>query len=194
MDNNLNRITQQDHKLLNPQPGDSADFLLRPWRPDDVESLVEHANNSNIAKFMTNAFRHPYGNDDAERFIIFATKDDPVHIFAIEVEGKAVGSIGVHLQEDIMSKNAELGYWLGEKYWSRGIITKAVKQMVDFGFKTYDINRIFARPFGTNIGSQKVLEKAGFRLEAKLEKTIFKNGVFLDELIYAVRREMNKVE
>lgn len=190
-------LTQQENKSnksLSPQHGDSADFLLRPWKLEDVESLVEHANNSNIAKFMTNTFRHPYGKDDAERFIAFATKDDPIHIFAIEVEGKAVGGIGLHFQEDIMSKNAELGYWLGEKYWGRGIITKAVKQMVAFGFKTYDINRIYARPFGTNTASQKVLEKAGFQLEAKLEKTIFKNGEFLDELIYAVRREMNEVE
>jgi RimJ/RimL family protein N-acetyltransferase len=81
----------------------------------------------------------------------------------------------------------ELGYWVAEPFWGKGIMTKAVLQMVDYGFKTFDITRIFARPFGTNIASQTVLEKAGFILEARLDKTLYKNGEFLDELIYAVR-------
>ncbi|MDV7400217.1 GNAT family protein, partial [Arthrospira platensis SPKY1] len=77
--------------------------------------------------------------------------------------------------------------WLAEPFWGRGIVTEAIKQVVDFAFNTYDINRIFARPFGTNIASQRVLEKAGFTLEARLEKTLYKNGEYLDELIYSVR-------
>ncbi|MCB0473179.1 MAG: GNAT family N-acetyltransferase, partial [Flavobacteriaceae bacterium] len=125
---------------------------------------------------------------DGKAFITMATKADPIHIFAIEVEGKAVGGIGIHPQSDIMKKNAELGYWLGEPYWGKGIITRAIRQMVDFAFKTYDITRVYARPYGTNIGSQKVLEKNGFKLEARIEKNIFKNGEFLDELIYAIRK------
>lgn len=166
----------------------ATDFLLRPWRINDVESLVENANNANIAKFMTDMFPHPYLKSNAESFISFATKDDPVHIFAIEVDGKAVGGIGIHQQTDVMRKNAELGYWLGQNYWGKGIITRAVQQMVDFGFKTFDITRIYARPYHTNIASQRVLEKAGFILEAKFEKTIFKDGEFLDELVYAIRK------
>ena len=81
-----------------------------------------------------------------------------------------------------------MGYWLAEPYWGQGIITNAIKEMIGFTFKTYDINRVFARPFDTNTASQRVLEKAGFKLEAKLEKTIYKNGEYLDELIYAYRR------
>jgi len=72
-----------------------------------------------------------------------------------------VGGIGLHLQNDIQCKNAEPGYWLAEPYWGKGIITKAVTQMVDYGFKTWEVSRIFARPFGTNIASQRVLEKPG---------------------------------
>ena len=166
----------------------ATDFLLRPWRINDVESLVENANDANIAKFMTDMFPHPYTKSNAESFISFATKDDPVHIFAIEVDGKAIGGIGIHPQTDVMRKNAELGYWLGQNYWGKGIITRAVQQMVDFGFKTFDITRIYARPYHTNIASQRVLEKAGFTLEAKFEKTIFKDGEFLDELVYAIRK------
>lgn len=163
-------------------------FTLRPFTADDIESLVEHANNFKIAKFLTDIFPHPYTEENGRMFIEMATKDDPVHIFAITVNGKAVGAIGLHPQTDIMKKNAELGYWLGEAHWGKGIVTEAVKQMVKFGFSTYDITRIYARPYGTNTASQKVLEKAGFKLEARIEKNIFKNGEFLDELIYAVRK------
>lgn len=137
---------------------------------------------------MTNGFPHPYTVEHARSFINMANRDNPVHIFAIEVAGEAAGGIGIHPQSDIHIKNAELGYWLAEKYWGKGIITEAVKQMVDFAFRTYDINRVFARPFSNNPASQRVLEKAGFKLEAKIAGAIFKNGETLDELIYAFRK------
>jgi RimJ/RimL family protein N-acetyltransferase/ubiquinone/menaquinone biosynthesis C-methylase UbiE len=163
-------------------------FELRPWQLSDIDSLVEHANNPEIAKFMTDGFPSPYTIENAKTFIDFANQKNPVSIFAIAIEGRAVGGIGIHPQADIQRKNAELGYWLSQKYWGKGVVTEAIKQMIDFAFKTYDINRLFARPFGTNTASQRVLEKAGFKLEAKLEKTLFKNGEYLDELIYSVRR------
>jgi len=166
----------------------SMNFTLRPWNTNDLDSLVKNANNPNIAKFMTDGFPHPYTNEKGISFIEMATKDSPIHIFAIDIDGKAVGGIGIHPQQDIMKKNAELGYWLGEDYWGKGIVSGAIKQVVDFAFTTYDINRIFARPFGTNIASQKVLEKCGFKLEARFEKVIFKNGEYLDELVYAIRK------
>jgi [ribosomal protein S5]-alanine N-acetyltransferase len=163
-------------------------FSLRPWTPQDLDSLVENANNLNVACYMTDGFPHPYTHENGKAFIEFATKDHPVHIFAIDVNGKAVGGVGIHPQNDIMKKNAELGYWLAEAYWGNGIITRAIKEIVEFAFKTYDITRIYARPFGNNLASQKVLEKTGFKLEARIEKNIFKNGEFLDECIYALRR------
>lgn len=165
------------------------EVILRPWNSDDIESLVENANNFEIARFMSDAFPHPYTIENAKNFIAFATKDDPVHIFAIEINGKAVGGIGIHPQADIMRKNAELGYWLGEKYWGKGVISKAIQEIIPFAFKTYDITRIYARPFGTNVASKRVLEKAGFKLEASIKETIFKNGEYLDELVYAIRRQ-----
>jgi RimJ/RimL family protein N-acetyltransferase len=165
------------------------EIKLRPWNIEDAESLVENANNFKIARFMSDAFPYPYTIEHAKNFIAFATKDEPIHIFAIEIDGKAVGGIGIHPQVDIMKKNAELGYWLGEKYWGNGIISKAIREIIPWAFKTYDITRIYARPFGSNIASQKVLEKAGFILEAKIKENIFKNGAYLDELIYAIRRQ-----
>ncbi|MDQ3051983.1 MAG: GNAT family N-acetyltransferase [Bacteroidota bacterium] len=162
-------------------------FKLRPFNAHDSASLVKYANNYRIAQFMTNQFPHPYTEESARAFINFATRDNPLHIFAIDIDGQSVGGIGIHPQSDIYSKNAELGYWLAEPFWGKGIITEAVRQMVTYGFKNFDVTRIFARPFGTNSASQKVLEKAGFKLEAKLENTLFKNGEFIDELIYAKR-------
>jgi len=165
------------------------EFNLRPWTIKDLDSLVHYANNKNIARYMTDGFHHPYTVETGKAFIEFATKDNPIHIFAIEINGKASGGIGIHPQHDIQQKNAELGYWLAEPFWGHGIMTKAVKQMIDFAFKTFDIDRLFARPFGSNIASQKVLEKAGFEFETRFEKTFFKNGEFEDELFYSVRRK-----
>ncbi len=163
-------------------------FILRPWNNNDLDALVEYGNNFNIAKYMRNMFPHPYTKEAGTRFIEMVSKNEPQKVFAIEIEGKASGGIGVFPQEDIMCKNAELGYWLAEPFWGKGIITKAINQMVEYGFKTFDITRIYAIPFGTNIASQKALEKSGFVLEARFEKTIFKNGEFLDELIYGIRK------
>jgi RimJ/RimL family protein N-acetyltransferase len=166
-------------------------FQLRPFTIEDLDSLVKFANNFKIAKNLMDVFPHPYSVEDGKAFIERSSKNSPQTIFAIEVNGEAAGAIGLHPQFDVYRKNAELGYWLAEPYWGKGIITKAIIQTVDYGFSNLDITRIFARPFGHNMASQKALEKAGFILEARLEKTIFKNGEYTDELIYAVRRQQH---
>ena len=160
------------------------DFKLRKWGKSDLESLVEHANNFNIAKWLTNKFPFPYTTEDGKNYLNMIENDNPTKVFAIEVEGKAVGSIGIFPQSDIHEKSAEVGYWLSERYWGNGIMSKAIQQIAQYGFDTFDIVRIFARPFSTNTGSQKVLEKAGFKLEAKLKQALYKNGEYMDELIY----------
>lgn len=162
-------------------------FILREWHNDDLDSLLKHANNYNIAKFLTNGFPHPYTKDDGIKYLASVSQQYPTQIFAISVNGEAVGSIGLFPQTDIHTKNAEMGYWLSEEYWGNGIMSEAIKQIVDYGFKTFDITRIFARPFGTNLQSQRVLEKAGFTLEARFDKALFKNEALIDELIYAIR-------
>lgn len=163
-------------------------FQLRSWQLNDIDSLVKHANNFEIARFMTDGFPHPYTQDHGLKFIEMAMSKNPVHIFAIDVESEAIGGIGIHPQADIMRKNAELGYWLSQQYWGKGIMTKAIAQITEYAFNTFDINRIYARPFSNNIASQRVLEKSGFILEARIAQNIFKNNEFLDELIFAKRR------
>lgn len=166
----------------------SVSFKLRPWNELDLESLVRYANNKKIAANLTDHFVYPYTTEAGQAFIEMVRSQNPVQVFAIEINGEAAGSIGVHPQSDIMKKNAELGYWLAEKYWGNGIVSEVVSQMVEYGFNNFNIDRIYARPFGSNIGSQKVLEKAGFKLEAQFKDTIFKNGNYEDELVYAIRR------
>jgi len=164
-------------------------ILIRPWEISDKPSLVKYANNWKIAKNLIDKFPYPYHEKDAESYIEFANADQPVHLFAIDHDGEAIGAIGITLQRDIYRKNVELGYWLAEPFWGRGIVCKAVIQMVKFAFENYDIARIYAGVFGSNLASQRVLEKSHFTLEAKFQKTLFKNGEYQNELIYALRRE-----
>lgn len=161
---------------------------LRSWRADDIENLSRLGNNPNVARFMTDGFPSPYTVEKANSFIQMANSETPPRILAITLADEAIGGIGIHPQSDIHRQNAELGYWIGEPFWGQGIMTEAIRQMVEYGFAHWPVNRIFARPFHTNIGSQRALEKAGFILEARLQGTIVKNDEVLDELIYAIRR------
>lgn len=162
--------------------------VLRPWNISDLEQLVSIANNINIAKNLTNQFPHPYTEKDGIAFIERATNFNPPQVFAIDLNGTAIGGIGIFPQSDILCKNAEIGYWLGEPYWGKGYMSKCIPEIVAYGFKTFDINRIFARPFGHNIASARALEKAGFVKEGHFVNTIFKFGEYVDELFYAIRK------
>ena len=108
-----------------------SNFKLRPWTMADLDSLVKHANNFNIARNMADVFPHPYTYEKGRAFLQMVTQSRPPNILAIEVAGEAVGGIGIHPQQDIYRKNAEMGYWLAEPFWGKGIITEAIRQMVD---------------------------------------------------------------
>lgn len=164
------------------------DFKLRPWSMDDLPSLVRYANNFEIAKNMMDGFPYPYSEQSGIDFIEMTQKSKSL-FQCIEINGEAAGSSGIHLRTDVYKKNAEIGYWLAEPYWGKGIISRVIPMMVDEGFEMFDIERIYAGVFGRNKASQHVLEKNGFVLEGQFEKTIFKNGQFEDEMVYAVRRE-----
>ncbi|MBP2832778.1 GNAT family N-acetyltransferase [Aquimarina sp. U1-2] len=164
-------------------------FILRPWKQGDLKNLVRYANNYKIARNLSDKFPYPYTKQDGENFIAFATQKSTHYIFAIVINNEACGGIGLHPQDDIHCRNAELGYWLAEPYWGNGIISSAIQQIVVYGFEHLsNVDRIFARSFGSNLASQKVLEKTGFVLEAKFTKTLFKFGEYEDEWIYGLRR------
>jgi RimJ/RimL family protein N-acetyltransferase len=158
--------------------------VLRDWRPEDAATLARHADNPRIAATMRDAFPSPYTLADARRFIE-AARDLETNLFlAIEVDGEAVGSIGVHPLEDVHRRTAEIGYWLAEPWRGRGIAPDAVRAIVPVAFRRYDIVRLQAGVFSNNPASMHVLEKCGFSREAVHEKAIWKNGLLLDEVVY----------
>ena len=163
-------------------------FRLRPFAMDDLPALVRHANDPSVAANLTDAFPHPYTEENGRAFLEEAMKSVPLRR-CIDIGGEACGAIGLHPKPDLWRRNMELGYWLAKEHRGRGIMTEAIKQIVPIGFETFpEVDRIYATPFGSNIASQKALEKAGFKLEAKLEGTLIKLGRKEDEWIYAVRR------
>lgn len=168
-----------------------TDFTLRPWREADAASIARYADNAKIAASLRDVFPWPYAPQDAAAFVESCIRQEGCGQLcrAIEVDGEAVGSIGLFLGSDVYRRSAELGYWLGEPFWGRGIMTAAVETMCREGFAAWDIVRIHAEPFARNAASRRVLEKAGFALEGTLRRSVYKNGEMLDSCIYAMVRE-----
>ncbi len=163
-------------------------FILTQWDLKYMDDLYVYANNKKIADNLRNVFPHPYTRDDAEIYIKDCMeKGDENNICrAIIADGKVIGSIGIFVKDDVYSKSAELGYWLAEEFWGKGIIPEAINQICNIAFEKFDIVRIYAEPFAHNKGSRRVLEKAGFELEAVLKNSVYKNGKIGDSCIYAL--------
>ena len=168
-----------------------TDFTLRPWREGDENSIARYADNPNIAANLRDVFPWPYRRQDAASFVAACIRSEGKGQLcrAIDVDGAAVGSIGLTRGTDVYRRSGELGYWLAEPLWGRGIMTAAVTAMCREGFEAWDIVRIHAQPFARNLASRRVLEKAGFTLEGTLRQSVYKNGEMLDACIYALLRE-----
>jgi RimJ/RimL family protein N-acetyltransferase len=160
--------------------------IARSWRADDLDALVRHADNPAIAQNMRDRFPSPYTRADGEAFLAMAAQSQPETFFAIETDGKAVGGIGLHLGQDIERVSAEVGYWLGESVWGRGLATAALVGLSQNGFTAFGLTRIFALPFAENLASRRVLEKAGFTLEAVLRRSAIKQGRIRDQALYVL--------
>jgi ribosomal-protein-alanine N-acetyltransferase len=161
---------------------------VRSWEWRDRDALVRHANNRKIWINLRDHFPYPYTDEDARDWLASIVRREPENNFAIDVAGEAVGGIGFTVQPDVGHRSAEIGYWLGEKFWGRGIATDALIAMTDHAFANYDICRIYAYVFGWNGASARVLEKAGYTLEGRLRKSVTKDGQTIDNLIYAIIR------
>ncbi len=162
---------------------------IRAWRLEDVPSLVAHANNRNVWLKLRDRMAHPYTLADAEVYVRERVESPDKLMFCIEVDGQAVGGIGLHPGQDVNRLTAELGYWLGEAYWGRGIATAAVRAVVQHGFDALPLNRIEAYVYANNPASVRVLEKAGFEFEGRLRRSVIKDGQVLDSLLYARLRD-----
>jgi RimJ/RimL family protein N-acetyltransferase len=158
---------------------------VRSWRRGDAASLVEHGNNRNVWLNLRDRFPHPYTPRDARAFLASVIGASLETNFAIELDGAAVGGIAFKIQRDVERIGAELGYWLGEKYWGRGIATASVRAITEHALAAHDLQRVFALPFAHNLASARVLEKAGFALEGILRRSAIKDGQVLDQALYA---------
>ena len=158
---------------------------VRHWHKTDAVSLTEHANNLNVAKYLRDRFPHPYTLKDARAFLKHAAAaQDPTNL-AIEVDGIAAGAIGFVPGRDVERYSAEIGYWLGEAFWGRGIVTEALVLVTRHAFDQMNYLRLFALPFADNAGSIRVLEKAGYVREGILRSSSVKYGQPRDQYMFA---------
>ena len=162
---------------------------LRSWRTDDEESLAIHANDRDIWRNLPDLFPHPYTKADAVQWIQLASSQKPQTNFAICVDGAAIGGIGVKLHTDIERCSGEVGYWIGKSYWGRGIATAVLQAFTRFAMKEYGLTRIYAHAFAENAASIRVLQKAGYRCEGRLRRSMIKDGRVQDQLMYAITDE-----
>jgi len=159
-------------------------LFLRPWRKDDEEPLVLLANNRKIWLNVRDLFPHPYTHEDAQNWI-HLSRTNPLHYnYAIQWTEHMIGGIGLHRMSDVYRRTVEIGYWIGEPFWGQGFATEAVRALSEWGFKSLDIVRIQAGVFEWNKASMRVLEKAGFHFESKLEKAITKEEKTVDEWLW----------
>jgi len=162
--------------------------VVRDWSLGDKGSLVRVANNRNIWRNLTHRFPHPYTTDDAVGFLRIATTQQPTSDFAIATADEVIGGIGLQRQSDVHRLTAEIGYWLGEPFWGRGIATRAVRAVTAWAFATTSLERLYACVFATNPASARVLSNAGYQFEGRMRRAVIKDGRILDQLIYAALR------
>ena len=158
---------------------------LRALRQEDADQIAQLINNHKILDNLRDSIPFPYLKSDALKFIELCGRLDPLRNFAIEYDGKFVGTIGLEQETDVYRLSGHLGYWLGEPYWGKGIASAAVDRMVEYGFHSLELIRIHACVFSFNKASQRVLEKNGFKLEGIFEKAVVKNNNVYDEYHYA---------
>lgn len=161
---------------------------IRKWKLSDAKDLAMALSNKKIQDNLRDGLPYPYTEQDGMSYIsaMLSADENETFAFAIIVDGKAVGSIGVFRQGNIHRQTAELGYYIAEEYWGKGIMTEAVIQICEYVFEKSDIIRIYAEPFAYNAASCRVLEKAGFQYEGTLRSNAVKNGKVIDMKMYAL--------
>lgn len=158
---------------------------LRPLEPADAPSIALHANDRDIWLNVRDRFPHPYSLNDAETFIATMADQSPVLSFGIIVDGVAGGGISLMPGKDIERCSTEIGYWLGRAFWGRGIATEAVRTLTTYAFEQIGFERVFAVAFAHNPASARVLEKAGYVKEGFMRRSAIKDGVIIDQWLYA---------
>jgi ribosomal-protein-alanine N-acetyltransferase len=158
---------------------------IRPWRTADTAALVKYAANRKIWLNLRDSFPHPYTEASAASFLEMVGGQNPTTLFAIATQEEAIGGIGLSLNQDVHRLTAEIGYWLAEPYWGKGLMTEAVAKFTEYAFECFQLQRIYAEPYASNANSCRVLGKAGYVLEGRLRSSVIKDGQILDQLLYA---------
>jgi RimJ/RimL family protein N-acetyltransferase len=161
-----------------------ADVILRPWKYDDAEALVGIANNKNIWNNVRDRLPSPYTINDAKDWIAFTVLQNPKTNFAVAYNGVLAGSAGCILKDDINRRSIEIGYFIGEDFWGKGIATEAVKLIAAYAVKEFNPVRMYAEVFENNKASMRVLQKNGFYLEAIHRRSVIKNKVVMDDYVW----------
>ena len=164
---------------------DAGDCELRSFRRSDASSIAHNGNNQKVWINLRDAFPHPYTLADAKAFIGWSLAENPETHLAIVVEGEAAGTIGLRLNADVERVSAEVGYWIGESFWGRGITTRALIAFTGHAIKKHRLTRLYALPFEWNQASFRVLEKSGYELEGRLRRCAIKNNRIIDQLLYS---------
>ena len=200
----LEKSRKLRHSLGRPSRSDIVQFefsrsmekyimncIIRKWKLTDAKDIAVALSNKKIQDNLRDGLPYPYSEQDGIDFIssMLSANEDETFAFAITLDDKAIGSIGVFRQQNIHRQTAEMGYYIAEEYWGKGIMTDAVKQICEYVFKNSDILRIYAEPFAYNTGSCRVLEKAGFQYEGTLRNNAVKNGKVIDMKMYSLLRE-----
>jgi len=159
---------------------------VRNWEWRDRDAIVRYANNRKVSINLRDRFPYPYTARDARNWLDMVVDAKPVTNFAIDVREEAVGGIGFTPQHDVERRSAEIGYWLGEPFWGRGIATEALITVTEYAFANFDLCRLYAHVFDWNAASARVLEKAGYTFEGRLKKSVTKDGQTIDQLMYAI--------
>lgn len=165
---------------------DSKNITLRPLHLSDSPSIAFHANNPQVSANLRDVFQCPYTESDAIQFIKMVSTKFPITEFAIDINGKTIGIAGIILKEDVYRGNGEIGYWIGQGLWGKGIGTWVVKELVRIAFEELKLYRVYAEVFEKNIVSAHILEKNGLMKEAILKNAITKNGVRQSLNIYSI--------
>jgi RimJ/RimL family protein N-acetyltransferase len=165
-------------------------IVLRPWELSDAIELALIADNEKIVDKLRDGLPSPYSIKDAHDWLnLIMPENNPPRFFAIMFDNQVVGNFGIVTKNNIYRKNVELGFYVSEKFWGKGIATKAIRASIPYAFENFDIVRIYAEAFSDNIASRRALEKAGLKLEATIKQNIIKNGIIKDSCIYSILRE-----
>lgn len=156
---------------------------LRDFIDSDIDSIATFANNFNVSQYLTSRMPYPYTLDDAKWWVEIGSREQGIN-YAIDLNGKCIGVVGARLGELELQYSAEIGYWIAEDHWRKGIGTEAVSKMTDYIFSETKTVRLSAPVYSPNKASMRVLEKCGYTLEAIHRKAVFKNAEFMDEHIF----------